>query len=94
MDSVLSTLLHKEGDRPLTDGGLLGDTIDYELYGSAGVQIGSPMKDYAAMMQFGGTKSEFPQLWGDVPARPFLGLSDDDRDDVLSILQRHLSNAI
>ena len=28
--------------------------------------------DYAAMQQFGGKKSMFPQLWGDIPARPFL----------------------
>lgn len=29
-------------------------------------------KVYAAMMQFGGKKSQFPKLWGDIPARPFL----------------------
>lgn len=26
---------------------------------------------YAAMQQFGGTKAQFPHLWGDIPARPF-----------------------
>ncbi|MNK88787.1 Phage virion morphogenesis family protein [compost metagenome] len=29
-------------------------------------------KPYAAMMHFGGDKSEFPHLWGDIPSRPFL----------------------
>ncbi|MNT61306.1 hypothetical protein D3C72_1989410 [compost metagenome] len=24
------------------------------------------------MMHFGGDKSEFPHLWGDIPSRPFL----------------------
>ncbi|MFK3602796.1 hypothetical protein [Pseudomonas sp. AP19] len=28
-------------------------------------------KPYAAMMQFGGG-ADFPHLWGDIPARPFL----------------------
>jgi phage gpG-like protein len=32
LNSVLSTLLHKEGDRPLTDGGILGDTINYHCW--------------------------------------------------------------
>lgn len=29
-------------------------------------------KPYAAMMHFGGSKSAFPHLWGDIPGRPFL----------------------
>lgn len=29
-------------------------------------------KPYAAMMQFGGEQADFPHLWGDVPARPYL----------------------
>lgn len=57
-----------------------------------GVEVGSPMK-YAAMQQFGGTKARWPQLWGDIPARPFLGLSDDDRRTVLEILRDHLETA-
>lgn len=75
---------------PLTDHGTLGNTIDYQLLGNDGVQIGSPM-EYAAMMQFGGTKSEFPNLWGDIPERPFLGISEDDKRDILAIIQRHLN---
>ena len=35
-----------------------------------GVEIRST-KIYAAMQQFGGKKSDFPHLWGDIPARPF-----------------------
>jgi phage gpG-like protein len=27
---------------------------------------------YAAMQQFGGTRADYPHLWGDIPARPFL----------------------
>ena len=75
---------------PLTDYGTLGNTIDYQLLGNDGVQIGSPM-EYAAMMQFGGTKEEFPNLWGDIPGRPFLGISEQDKNDILAIIQRHLN---
>jgi phage virion morphogenesis protein len=46
---------------------------------------------YAAMMQFGGTKSAFPHLWGDIPARPFIGVSEDDRTNILDIMEEWLS---
>jgi phage virion morphogenesis protein len=80
----------KGRDDPLVDQGILGDTIDYQLFGNDGVDIGSPM-EYAAMMQFGGAKSEFPNLWGDIPGRPFLGISEEDKHEILAIIQRHLS---
>jgi phage gpG-like protein len=41
------------------------------------VAVGSA-RVYAAMMQKGGTKAQFPHLWGDIPARPFIGLSAED----------------
>lgn len=85
-----STLEHKKGSRPLTDGGTLADTIDYELRGTDALLIGSPMEQ-AAMMQFGGTKSEFPNLWGDIEGRAFLGISDEDETDILTTLERHLN---
>lgn len=37
---------------------------------SDAVEVSSSMK-YAAMQQFGGSKTKFPHLWGDIPARPF-----------------------
>ena len=85
----------KEGadSRPLTLKGILGDTIDYQLLGDDGVMIGSNM-DYAAMQQFGGKKSQFPHLWGDIPARPFLGVSSADETDILRILQNYLESAL
>lgn len=30
---------------------------------------------YAAIMQHGGKKSDFPHLWGDIPARPFMPIT-------------------
>lgn len=35
-------------------------------------------KPYAAMMQFGGEQADFPQLWGDMPARPYLPMDATD----------------
>jgi len=77
------------GKKPLIgESKRLSTEINYHA-DAAAVTIGSPM-EYAAMQQFGGSKAAFPNLWGDIPARPFLGLSAEDRDDILEILQSHL----
>jgi phage virion morphogenesis protein len=78
------------GKKPLTgETRTLAGTVNYQLKGLAGVGIGSP-KVQAAMMQFGGTKSQFPHLWGDIPARPFLGVSDSDKTNILDIIESYL----
>lgn len=65
------------GKKPLIGlGKSLSTTIYYRVEGDT-LYVGSPQV-YAAMQQFGGSKSKFPNLWGDIPARPFLGLSDQD----------------
>jgi len=40
------------------------------------VVVGST-KVYAAMQHFGGTKSKFPNLWGDIPARNFFPVKNN-----------------
>jgi phage virion morphogenesis protein len=67
----------------------LQSTINYQLDGTSGVHIGSP-KVYAAMQQFGGTEAQFPHLWGTIPARPFLGVSDQDKVNILDILGSYI----
>jgi phage virion morphogenesis protein len=52
----------------------------------------SPMSK-AAMLHFGGTKEQFPHLWGDIPARPFLGISQEDSDHIAGQIADHLSRA-
>jgi phage virion morphogenesis protein len=92
LNSVLSTLNYKEGDRPLIgETGLLSTEIQYEA-DHDGVMVGSN-KVQAAMMQFGGKKSDFPHLWGDIPARPFIGLSIEDEQEVLALCLDHLTRA-
>lgn len=63
----------------------------YQLDGDTLI-VGNTMK-YAAMQQFGGQKSEFPHLWGDIPARPFIGLSDADRETLIEIISDHIAMA-
>lgn len=72
--------------------GSLAGQIGYNLERGS-VVIGSSMV-YAAMQQFGGTKAQFPKLWGNIPPRPFLGISVDDERNILDILARHLDAAV
>lgn len=66
----------------------LGSEISWQLDGRA-VEIGSPMP-YANMQQFGGTKAQWPHLWGDIPARPYLGISSADEASILDIVRAYL----
>lgn len=91
-DNADATIERKGRNSPLIDTGTLMEQIHYSIVGNT-LEIGSPMV-YAAMQQFGGTKDEFPWLWGDIPARPFLGVSASDRDDILQIVKSHLSSSI
>jgi phage gpG-like protein len=50
--------------------------------------------EYAAMMNFGGTKAQFPNLWGDIPARPFFpseNLPLEWESDVMNVLNNFLA---
>ncbi|MDU9392139.1 MULTISPECIES: phage virion morphogenesis protein [Pseudomonas] len=56
-------------------------------------------KPYAAMMQFGGTQSDFPHLWGDIPGRPYLpmntegDLQPEAEEAILDLALAHLEKA-
>ncbi len=78
--------------RPLFGESNTLNTNIFPSHGADFAEVGSTPV-YAAMMQFGGTKSAFPHLWGNIPARPFLGASDDDRTAVLEIIAEHLTDA-
>lgn len=78
------------GKKPLTgETRALATTINYQLQGDNAVSIGSPMV-YAAMQQFGGKKSDFPHLWGDIPARPFLGASEADKTNIADLVRSYM----
>lgn len=81
------------GKRPLIgESRTLSTQLFYQLT-PEGLEAGSPHPG-AAMLNFGGKKSEYPHLWGDIPAREFVGLSDEDQTEILDILARHLRNAL
>lgn len=63
------------GKKLLVDTGSLARQFDVSANANS-VTVGNTMK-YAAMHQFGGKKSRFPNLWGDIPARPFLPVKSD-----------------
>jgi phage virion morphogenesis protein len=56
-------------------------------------------KPYAAMMHFGGDKSEFPHLWGDIPSRPWLPMDAEGviqpeaEEAILELALHHLQKA-
>lgn len=76
-------------DELIGESGRLASEIHYRVSG-LGLEWGSPLV-YAGMQQLGGLKSAYPHLWGDIPARPFLGISSEDEKQVLEILQEHLA---
>lgn len=84
-----STLARKKGDKPLIGKThLLSQQISYTVDGDE-LSVGSPMV-FAAMQQFGGKKSQFPHLWGDIPARPFLGISTADETMIVNTVSDYL----
>lgn len=88
-----STIDRKGRDHPLTGlTGLLMGGLFHEA-SQQGLELTDPM-EYAAMQQFGGLKAGFPQLWGDIPARPFMGLSDSDQVAALAIISGYLEDSV
>lgn len=76
----------------------LSTTIHY-LAGADRVEVGSG-RIQAAVMQAGAAKGAFgrtsrgsPIPWGNIPARPFIGLSATDRDNILDIVDEWLERA-
>lgn len=78
---------------PLVDHGTLMDTIHPQLVGNNILEVGTAM-EHAAMQQFGGSKEEFPFLWGDIPERPFFGISNEDEEAILGTIEDYLIDGI
>lgn len=66
---------------------ILRDTLAYNI-GKDSLEFGSNQV-YAAIHQFGGSENMIPRLAA-IPARPFLGLSNDDEQEVIAILKEFL----
>ena len=86
-------------NRILTESGLLGGQIAYQA-GPAEVLVGSG-RVYAGTHQFGAKRGAFgrtakggPIPWGDIPARPFLGLSDADANEITALVAGYLASKL
>ena len=90
--------LNKRGEqriaskKPLIGETRLLSTEIHSIVGASGLMVGSN-KVQAAMMHFGGAKADFPHLWGDIPPRPIVGLSNADEREVLALMLDHLQRA-
>lgn len=89
-----ATLANRRGGEGqiLRDTGRLNRSITHNVT-SQSVEIGSDIV-YANMMQFGGKKADYPWLWGEIPERPFVGVSESDKAEILAILSNHLERSI
>ena len=79
--------------KPLVATGELRDSIRYQVAADGNsVEIGT--NHFAGEWTGGAAVHQFGDKKGRIPARPFLGISDADRDEVLAILDRFLEQAV
>ncbi|MDR1934207.1 MAG: phage virion morphogenesis protein [Candidatus Accumulibacter sp.] len=79
---------------PLVDTGALSRSINFQITdGGAGVEIG-PNRTFDESKGVGPEVHQFGTRNGRIPARPFLGLSANDKTTVLDILNELLADAV
>lgn len=92
---MASTVKMRGGDaHPILQrsGQLAGSIVT--AHGQDFAQVGSN-KVYAGMHQFGGVTAPNSMIPGKaIPARPFLGLGEDDQDEILDIVRSYLAEAL
>jgi phage virion morphogenesis protein len=84
------------GANILRDTGRLASSVNYKVSGGS-IDLGTNVI-YAGTHQYGArkgaygkTKRNSPIPWGDIPARPMFGYSDQDQQDVLELIERYLN---
>lgn len=96
----LSSEIHAE---PSSTGVEIGSSLVY----AAVQQFGATMGEFGRYSQvsrwnkyptgdfrkYAGTVQGFPIPWGNIPARPYIGLSSTDDDSVLAIVESYLKDA-
>lgn len=90
----------KNQDKILVESGHLREESLSYFASSDSLEFGTSSK-YGATHQFGAKQGAFgknrrgaPIPWGDIPARPFLGLSDEDEMKIVAVVRRYLSDAV
>lgn len=81
------------GPYPLTRSGEMSNNISH-AFGSDFAEVGSNVIQ-AAVMQFGeaqgAARKKPPIPWGTIPARPFLGISEIDRSNIIETVNEWLT---
>ncbi|PIP98543.1 MAG: phage virion morphogenesis protein [Shewanella sp. CG18_big_fil_WC_8_21_14_2_50_42_11] len=91
----------KNRDKVLMESGDLHRELAYQLvHGGTSLEFGSDRK-YAAVHQFGAKQGAFgrsnrngPLPWGNIPARPFIGISTQDHEEILDNLSVFIENQL
>lgn len=92
-------LTKKGAERAGSKRPLIGETSDLSrqifksMDGNHTLLVGSTMI-YGAVQQFGAKKGAFGKApWGDIPARPFLGISDQDHRSIMDTISDYLTRS-
>lgn len=65
----------------------------FKRFDSSGALLIGSTREYAAVQQFGARKNQFGKApWGDIPARPFLGISNSDESTILDLISLSLTD--
>ena len=93
--STITATLRKKRDsdkKPLIDSGQLRDSIRYQVFND-GVVIGTNRDFGENGKQVSAAVHQFGSKNGNIPARPFLGISHEDKRHILSDVMTHLASA-
>ena len=95
---TIATQIASKSTRPLIRDGTLAEQIFHQA-GPDSVEWGSNLIQ-AAVMQFGAAQGAFgktsrggPIPWGNIPARPYIGVSDEDETMIAETLTDWLARA-
>lgn len=78
--------------KPLVDSGQLRDSIRYQVFND-GVVVGTNRDFGANGKQVSAAVHQFGSKDGKIPARPFLGISRDDKHHILTNVIQHIASA-
>jgi phage virion morphogenesis protein len=87
----------KRSSKPLLDTGRLRNSITHKanrrsVVIGTGVIYGRTHQFGARKGAFGATRRGSPIPWGDIPSRPFLGISDRDEKTIVRLVGRYLTS--
>lgn len=93
--STITATLRKKREsnkKPLIDSGQLRDSIRYQVF-NEGVVIGTNRDFGNEGKQVSAAVHQFGSKNGNITARPFLGISSDDKRHILTDVMTHLASA-